>query len=187
MRSIKKIALLVAAAAAVVAVVAPAANATVLQNSKGETLPKGSKFSMTSNGAWTFETSWGKLNCKQVSLPSELNAPVGETLKAVGVGPGSASTCNFGSGNFTLEPELRGMSLTSPLSGTMDLKMTAWYPGFINPCVYENTATPVTYTSGGSVLRISGVYMKANGACGPFRVTGELTLKDSVGNLLFLK
>lgn len=69
----------------------------------------------------------------------------------------------------------------------MNIKFNATYPNNIK-CEYENTATPVTYSVGGSELLLNNASMKATpAACGPFLITGRLTVKDTAGNLLTLK
>lgn len=186
MRSIRKIVLLVAAAAAVVAFAAPAANATSLVESKGYLVGVNTLLSMTSNNL-TYKTSWGNLSCSEVTLPGKVTLNTSKLVEANYPTLGSARGCLIGTKEFILEPELRGMRLEGPTAGTMNLKFSFKFP--FGNCVYESTAAPVFYTSGTSVLQLTNVNMKAiPAACGPFYLSGGLTISSPSygGGPLFL-
>jgi hypothetical protein len=191
MRSIKKMALLAGVFAAVMAVSLPAvASAARLEYSGGELVPLGTEFSATSTNL-TFMTSYGMLSCEEVAMPAELirnDNEEGEAIvEAEGGGLGSAGVCYFeGENSFLFEPELRGLHLEGPHAGTADLEFHAVYP-YGMKCYFEKTNAPVTYSQGSSVLTLSSVTMQASpAACGPFRVSGQLNLANSLGNPLIL-
>lgn len=187
MRSIRKIALLVVAAAAVVAVAAPAANAAQVWNSQGSLVPKGTKLSLKNVGPWTFQTQWGVLTCPTVTQAGELVRNDGATVKSVGFGPATTTNCKWGSNPINVVPEMRELNLTSPTSGTMNLKINYEVSPNVK-CLYENTAAPVTYTSGSSAFSLSNAGGQVTPpACGPFLINGTMTVADTLGNPLVLK
>jgi hypothetical protein len=192
MRSIRKMALLAGVFAAVMAVSLPAvASAARLEYSGGELVPVGTEFSATSTN-FTFMTSYGILSCQKVTMPAELIKNGYKEGKAVVVeaesrGVGSAGICFFeGTQSFGLEPKLRGFRLEGPGAGTMSLELNTVYPAG-QKCHFERTDAPVTYSAGTNVLTLSSVKMKASpAACGPFYVSGYLSLADSLGKSLIL-
>jgi hypothetical protein len=142
-------------------------------------------FSMTSTN-FTFNTSWGHLSCQEVTLPGKVSTNNKTLLEANNPTLGSSKGCWIGTKTFTLEPELRGMHLEGPGARTMNLKLSAKY--YFGNCVYENTAAPVSYTSGTSVLNLTNVNMTAiPAACGPFVLSGSLTISSpGYASLLFV-
>lgn len=179
MRSIKIASLLVVVVAAAIAIAAPAgASAAVIEMPAGQPAPNGAKFTMTSTNL-TWATAWGNAKCSTMTLPGLVTQNNG-TVKVAG-GLGSANTCAIGSSSITVQPELRGLTLFSPLmGGKMDLKLSIQYPGA--SCVLEGTEIPVYYSAGSSEFGVVNGKVKAiPAACGPGTLNGKFSLSSIVG------
>jgi hypothetical protein len=176
MRSIRKISLLAAVVAVAIAAAAPAAaSATKLEIPAGQLASSTAKLIITSTNP-TFTTTWGNLHCKEVTLPSRVTQNYLGIVKVAADGLGSSSYCNINGNPFTLEPELRGLTLISPQSGTMDLQFKIKYPGMVS-CVVERTDIPVTYTAGSSEFGVTMAKMNAfPSACAPFYLSAKFKL-----------
>jgi hypothetical protein len=174
MESIRKISLLAVMVVAAITVAAPAgASAAKMEIPAGKIAPVGAQLTMTSINP-TFNTTWGLQKCAEITLPGELIQNNG-TVKVRG-GVGSSKYCVSGTSPFTLEPELRGLTLNSPQSGTMDLRLSIKY-SWGGTCVLERSDIPVSYSAGSSEFQVANAAMKGKpAACEPFVLNAKFKL-----------
>ncbi len=192
MRSRMKKSMAFAVAVALIATALPAgASAARLETQGGVLLSKGMSFTATSTN-FTFNTSYGTLKCSKVVLRAEVTQNNGTTVEAVeaghyGGGPSFAEACTSNGQKFPLQPAVHGLKLDgTPGNGTLGLAIDWKLGGF--ECHNENNAIAVSYTPGGSILRM--VNGKVNGppVCGPFTANADFSITETVsGNPLILK
>ncbi len=187
MKSMRRIALLVAALSALSAVALPvAASAARLETPAGSLVGAGLKFNMQSTNM-TYTTSYGLLKCGSVGFNEEVIKNNGTIVEAVERSQGSSANCSIGGHQFTQKAELKNLKLEGPNAGTANLVLDVQLPGL--SCHFEKVGAPVTYVSGGNVLRLTNVKMKGEPtACEPWIVNAEFSLTDAAnGSPLILK
>jgi hypothetical protein len=186
MKTMKKAALLVGAAVAIMAMALPAAaSAARLENSSGNLLAKGSLFTVKNQGTVVYETTYGKISCAQIGLNEELVKNDGQVVSAIERSPGYSNACFVGGKAFNQELKFTGLKFEGTGAGTVGLSFDIQYPW--GKCHLQNEATPVKYVPGSSAFSVTKAAMNATpAACAPFVVTGEFKLADSGGNPLIL-
>ena len=177
MRSIRKIAMFVLALSASLAVALPAvASAARLEQPVGTLMPVGSLITAKSQN-FVFHTSWGNLTCNELVLQSKVIQNDGASVQGVWGGPGAAKSCFInGTQEMLVTPELTSLNLSGPQRGTAGLEITMQLPKAT--CHLKSSSLAVTYSSGSSVLSISGP-MEVTPACGPMTIQGSYSLTDN--------
>jgi len=183
----KKLSLLLAAIAVVAFAVPAFASAAPAVTEGGALVEPGALIQGTNIGAVTTETSLGKLSCNTVTLTGELTNNSGSTVRGIGVGQGSASTCNVGGKSITITDITLGELHSATVgSGTINVTFVADLPNNVT-CHFESPNMPFTYTSGGDVVKVVKGDLKGTpAACEPGLLSGEFTIETDGGGALVL-
>jgi len=187
MKSIKKVALLLAALAAVMAVTGPAtAGAATLSyepklQPKVGIVPVGTAVTAKSTN-WKSATPIGNIRCAALYLQGKVTKNSGGAAEVTGTGPEPGTECVFGETGVNVSAEMTNLTLTT--SKTIGVKLTYEGPG--GNCTYENSAVSVFYTSGASQFDTSGALKQTPWACISFTFNARFSLTSKTGTPIYI-
>src|SRR5882757_5466465 len=107
----RRIAMLIAALAAMTAVALPAGASAARLESSGKPVQVGTHITMQGT-SWNFKSVyWGAGQCERVEFPEEVIKNSGGTAEVIQRGPGTATNCFMNGRRLIETPELRKLKL----------------------------------------------------------------------------
>jgi len=176
----KKLTLLMAVIAAV-ALAAPAlaSAAPSITSSAGVLAPKGTKITGSSTNM-VLQTSVGKITCAKVTINEEITENTGSSVKGVGLGEGTTSTCKLGEKSITITDFTTTFTYVFPSTFHLEVTFTAHLPSLT--CHFSGPVG-ASVTVGGNHITIgpSADLVGTPAPCEPSLLNGTFSFEQTGG------